>query len=125
MEIAYRITFAAVVIIVAFTTGCVSSSSQKATPPAALRPNGTDAELAERILTIVPVGTPIETAKQSLINTGLRCSTELDTTTGEPYLSCSYSDERDIWITWVWSIRVECADRVVTGVTCKQAGIGL
>ncbi|MBC8353667.1 MAG: hypothetical protein H8E66_16840 [Planctomycetes bacterium] len=78
----------------------------------------------ERILKLTPVRTPIDTAKQSLIDAGLRCSTEIDAETDEPYLSCGYSDERDVWVTWVWSIRIQCADGVVSGVTCKQAGIG-
>lgn len=124
MDIANRNSLAVVIIALAFTTGCASSSSQRALPPAILTPNATDAEIVERILKLTPVRTPIDTAKQSLIDAGLRCSTEIDAETDEPYLSCGYSDERDVWVTWVWSIRIQCADGVVSGVTCKQAGIG-
>ena len=124
MDITYRCSFVLVIAVMAFATGCATSSSQKAPPPAVLSPNGTDAEIAERILQLVPVDTPMDSAKQMLIDAGLRCNAISDSETGETYLSCGYSDERDTWVTWVWSIRVQCADGVVSGVTCRQAGIG-
>jgi len=124
MDITYRSSFAVVIVAMAIATGCASSTSRKSPPPAILTPNGTDAEIAERILKLTPVGTPIDVAKQALIDAGLRCSTESNAETGETYLSCGCSDERDVWVTWVWDIRVQCVDGVVAGATCKQAGIG-
>ena len=124
MNIRYRRYFAVVAVALAFETGCASSASQKAPPRAILTPNGPDAEIAERILKLTPVGTPIDTAKQTLFDAGLRCSTETDAESSETYLSCGYSDERDFWITWVWSIRVEFSNSLVSGVSCKRAGVG-
>lgn len=125
MDITNRISLALLVFVSALAPGCVSSSPQRSALPAVLTPNGSDAEIAERILVLVPIGTPTETAKRSLLDAGLRCSIESDAEAGQRYLSCGYSDERDFWVTWVWSIRVDCADGVVSGASCKRAGIGL
>ncbi len=121
----YHIFTSLLVLVVAFVIGCASSRSQRTAVPAVLTPNGTDSEIEERILELAPVGTSIDKAKQSLSDAGLRCSVEVDATNGERYVSCGHSDDRDIWVTWVWDIRVLCIDGFVTGVVCKQAGTGL
>jgi hypothetical protein len=85
---------------------------------------GSDAEVCERILVDVPIGTSLKDAERIIVNYGLRCSVESDSATGKPYLSCGYTDDSDFWVSWVWQIRIDCDDDKVSNVSCKQAGIG-
>jgi hypothetical protein len=124
MKIMNRNAIVLILLAAVFATGCTSASSRKGAPPAVLTPNGSDDEIAQRILELTPIGTPLEAAKQILIDAGLQCSTEDNEDTGETYLRCGYRDERDLLVTWVWDVRVHSENGLVAGATCNKAGIG-
>jgi hypothetical protein len=115
-----------IVVITAFllpvSIGCKSSPVSQPAKPAIL--SGTDAEIREELLAKIPVGTTQTEAERIVKEHGLRCSAEIDDNTNEPYLSCGYSDNSDMWATWVWQIRIDCPGGVVSEIQCKQAGIG-
>ena len=116
---------AVVIAMLILVSGCASTSVQRDPLPEILTvANGGDEEIVQRVLKRVPVGTPMDSAKQILIDAGLRCSVERDSQTGEQYLLCGYSDQIDTWVTWVYTIHITCDDGVVSHVSCNQHGIG-
>ena len=114
-------TRAVVVALLAFALfGCCSAP--RSSKPALL--DGTNAEVRERLLAEIPPGTSLTEAERIMKEHGLRCSVEMDKNKDVPYLSCGWSHKADFWVTWVWSIRIDCPNGVVTGIECKQYGIG-
>lgn len=106
-------------------SGCSSLSTQQAPPPPILGEGLSDEEIAIRILELTPIGTPMQAAMQSLRDAGLGCNVHTMSDSDEEYLLCSYADDRDFWVTMVWTICVQCENGQVSGATCQQAGIGM
>jgi hypothetical protein len=101
---------------------CSSLATRTASNPIVLR--GSNEEIRERLLTLIPIGTPQEDAERIAIDNGLRCSAEVDSKTNEPYLSCGWSRKSGMWVTWVWQIRIDCVEGRVSDISCKQYGTG-
>ncbi len=104
--------------------GCQSSavSTNRSPRPSIL--NGRDAEVRERLLAEIPIGTTLTKAEEIVRANGLRCSQEIDEKTNMPFLSCGYSERVDMLVTMVWQIRIDCPDGLVSDIQCHQTGVG-
>ncbi|MDB5385191.1 MAG: hypothetical protein JWM11_837 [Planctomycetaceae bacterium] len=102
--------------------GCVSHPSKVASVPKVLV--GNDVTVRQQLLSLIPIGTTQTEAEEIAESIGLTCSQEVDWKTKVPYLSCSYSSQEGVWVTWTWKIRIDCPSGKVADISCKHAGIG-
>ena len=120
-----RCFFLVTICLVVTITGCDSPAVFQRQPARPAILSGNDADIRDRLLAKIPVRTTLENAEQIMKEFGLRCSKQIDDKTKDAYLSCGYSDKSDMWVTWVWRIRIDCPDGVVSEIQCKQGGVGL
>lgn len=111
-----------IMVVLLIVSGC--SASPKANPPVPTILRGDDSDVRERLLAKIPIGTTQGEAQQIMVELGLQCRVEVDSATSERYLSCRMEDKRDFWVTWIWQIRIDCPEGVVSDISCQQAGIG-
>ena len=116
----YLLVISSIVLII--LTECRSFSTRK-NIPTILR--GNDSEIRDRILTKIPRGTLQVEAERILEANELDCSNEIKYTTKQPFLLCSYSDNSDLWVTWVWMINIDCPRGRVSAISVNVGGIGL
>lgn len=111
--------FSAVMLV-----GCQSSavSTNRSPRPSIL--NGRDAEIRERLLAEIPIGTTLTDAEEIVRANGLRCSQQFDEKSNMPFLSCGYSEKVDMLVTIVWQIRIDCPNGLVSDIQCHQTGVG-
>jgi hypothetical protein len=109
-------------VVVLIVSGCSASPKANSPVPTILR--GADSDVRERLLAKIPIGTTQSEAQQIMAELGLQSRVEVDSTTSERYLSCRMEDKRDFWVRWVWQIRIDCPEGVVSDISCQQAGIG-
>ena len=112
------------VCLVVTIAGCGSPAASQRQPARPAILSGNDADIRDRLLAEIPVGTTLENAEQVVKRYGLRCSKQIDDKTKDAFLSCGYSDKSDMWVTWVWHIRINCPDGVVSEIQRRQGGVG-
>ena len=103
--------------------GCCSLNPRDwRAPPAVL--SGNDEQIRNRLIQLIPVGTPLNEAEQIVQENGLSSQHSVNPKSGVPCLDCGYTDKRDFWVTWSWTIRIECPDERVTDIRCERFGTG-
>jgi hypothetical protein len=112
------------VCLVVTIAGCGAPAVSQLQPARPAILSGNDADIRDRLLAKIPVGTTVENAEQVVKGYGLRCSKQIDDKTQAAYLSCGYTEQSSMWVKWVWHIRIDCPDGVVSEIQCKQGGIG-
>ena len=111
------------VVALFLTVGCTSvSSNQYSVETSLLR--GEPAQVRERLLTQIPIGTPQLEAERLATSLGLELTPQSEMgSEALDSINCRTTVRKGLFGEAFWLIQIDCPDGTVSNIICEQIGI--
>lgn len=116
----WKCCIAGLYVVVLTIAGC--RSTPRPQPDIMMRDD--EAAMEDEILRHLPAGTPIEEAERFMAANGFKCSREVDSQDGAPYLFCDIQRPTTWPVSRRWMITMKYDEEKVTSVRVKTGLIG-
>ncbi len=110
-------------LMLCLVVGCTSiPSNQHSVDPSLLK--GDSAEVQQRLLTHIPIGTPQLEAEQLVKSFGFELTPESELGfDSHDSINCRLTVRKGLFGQAVWIIQIECTNGTVSDIICEQMGV--